>query len=143
MPIPFLLAAIAAQTAAVPQDRTRAMEPPEAIALADSARRGKTGRFAMTVAATGRAGGGVFLNSTPDYRAPDDLSFRLSPNVTAALRRRYGQPPETFLRGKHVVVDGTIRRELIANRVNPHLATFNRWQHTVRILFPSQIVSVD
>ena len=122
--------------------------PAQAIAMADAARprEGAAGRFAMQVAATGRVGGAVFLNSVGDYRARDDLSFRLSPNVVAALVRRYGAPPETYLRGRTITVDGTVRRELVVNRDDyfpRHILSANRWQHTVRILFAHQIVSIE
>jgi hypothetical protein len=122
--------------------------PPQAIALADGARpkTGVAGRFAMRVAATGRVGGEVFLNSSSDYRAPDDLTLRLSPNVVAELTRRYGASPETYFRDKAITVDGTVRRELIVNRNDyfpNHVLSANRWQHTVRILFARQILSVE
>jgi PhoPQ-activated pathogenicity-related protein len=99
----------------------------------------------MQVAATGRVGGAIFLNSSDDYRAPDDLSFRLSPNVVAVLTRQYGESPETYFRGKTITVDGTVRRVLIVNRDDyfpRHILSANRWQHMVRILLPHQIVSV-
>jgi hypothetical protein len=122
--------------------------PPQAIAMADSAkpRIGATGRFVIQVAATGRVGGAIFLNSSSDYRAPDDLSFRLSPNVVAELTRHYGESPETYLRNRSVTVNGTVRRELIVNRDDyfpKHIVSANRWQHIVRILFAHQIVSVQ
>lgn len=118
---------------------------PGAIAAADAAkpRLGARGRFEMTVAATGQVGGATFLNSSTDYRAPDDLSLRLSPNVVKALERRYGTPPLAYFRGKHVVVDGTVRRVMIVDEDYGRTIGFNRWQHTVRVLFPSQIVSVE
>jgi len=116
--------------------------------MADSAkpRVGAEGRFNMQVAATGQVGGAIFLNSSGDYRAPDDLSFRLSPNVVAELTRRYGESPETYLLHKTVTVDGTVRRELIVNRDDyfpKHILSANRWQHTVRILFARQILSAE
>lgn len=122
--------------------------PPQAIAMADAARprHGATGRFAMLVASTGRVGGVVFLNSSADYRAPDDVSFRISPNVVAALTRQYGAPPETALKGKTVTIDGTARRVLIVNSDEyfpKHVLSANRWQHEVRILLAHQIVSVE
>jgi hypothetical protein len=124
-----------------------AIAPAQAIAMADAAKpqRGAEGRFVMQVAATGRVGGAIFLNSSDDYRAPDDLSFRLSPNVVAVLTRQYGESPETYFRGKTITVDGTVRRVLIVNRDDyfpRHILSANRWQHMVRILLPHQIVSV-
>jgi len=137
MLMPLLLAAAPAK------DDVKTLAPDAAIALAETSKRAQTGRFEMTVRATGRAGGATFLNSTPDYRSPDCLSFRLSSNVVKTLTRRYGEAPETYFRGKHVVVDGTLRRELIVNKNYGRIESANRWQHTVRILFPHQLVAVD
>jgi hypothetical protein len=119
------------------------LDAPAAVALAEASKGGKTGRFAMTVANTGKVGGAAFLNSSTDYRAPDDLTFRIAPNVVKTLTKRYGEAPETFFRGKHVVVDGTIRRVLIVNKEYGRIVSANRWQHTVGILLASQIVSVE
>ncbi len=124
------------------------IQPDQAIALANAAspRTGAAGRFTMRVATTGRVGGALILNSSSDYRAPDDLSFRLSPNVVAALVRRYGASPEDALRGRTVVIDGTVRRQLIIDRDDyfpDHVLGADRWQHTVRILLAHQIVAID
>lgn len=118
--------------------------PHEAIAMAEASEAGRAGRFEMDVVATGRVGGAVFLNSSSDYRAPDDVSFRLSPNVVKELTRRFGEPPELFLKSKHVVVDGTVKRELIVNK-SPYFdqaISPNRWQHIVRVMFARQLVSI-
>jgi len=124
------------------------IEPPQAIAMADAAtpRMGAAGRFSMRVATTGRVGGSVFANSSSDYRAPDDLSFRFSPNVVAEFTRRYGTSPELALKGKTLIVDGTVRRVLIVDRDDyfpKHILGADRWQHMVRILFAHQIVAVE
>ncbi len=137
------LLALLMATAAPARTLHATLDVPDAVALADSSERGQAGRFEMTVAATGRDGGATFLNSSSDYRAPGDLSFRISPNVVKTLTKRYGEAPDSYFRGKHVVVDGTIRRELIVNKEYGRTISANRWQHTVRILFPSQIVSVE
>jgi hypothetical protein len=139
----FSLLALCVATTAQAKTPPATLEAPDAVALADASRGGKIGRFAMTVANTDKIGTIVFLNSTADYRAPDDLSFRISPNVVKTLTRRYGETPETYFRNKRVVVDGTIRREMIVNKDYGRTVGFNRWQHTVRILQASQIVSVD
>jgi hypothetical protein len=135
------LLALLAAAKAPPQTAT----PAEAITLADAAtpRIGASGRFAMTVVETGQVGGAVFLNSSADYRAPGDLSLRLSPNVVKALTRQYGAAPAAYFKGRQVVVDGTVRRERIVDTINSHAVGFDRWQHVVRILFPHQIVSVS
>jgi hypothetical protein len=119
--------------------------PQDAIVMADAANAGHAGRFAMTVASVGHVRGEVFLNSSADYRAPDDLTFRLSPNVVSGFRKEFGQSPETYFLGKHVVMDGTVRRVLIVNTDDyfHRVVSANRWQHMVRILFAHQLVSAD
>ena len=115
----------------------------EAVALADARKHGKQGVFEMDVKATGRIGNVVFLNSEADYRSPDALTFRIAPNVRKALERRYGASPEAYFQGKHVVVKGTVARQMIVNMKNGRAVDFNRWQHTVKILLESQIVSIS
>jgi hypothetical protein len=141
VPLALLLGLICTAAKAPPQP----IGPAEAVAMAEAARpaQGEHGRFRMTVAATGQVGGATFLNSAPDYRAPDDLSLRLSPNVVKALTRRYGEAPLTYLRGRTVTVDGVVRREMIVDADHNRPIGFNRWQHTVRVLLPGQIVSVE
>jgi hypothetical protein len=136
----LILGAAATAQAELPP---KPLEAAEAIALADASKGGQAGRFAMTVASTGHVGSLIYLNSSADYRAPDDLAFRLAPNVVKTLTKRYRMTPDSYFRGKRVVVDGTIRRELIVNKEYGRLVSLNRWQHTVRILWPSQIVSAD
>ncbi len=134
------LIASAAQAADAPV----AKGPAEAIALADaSSSNGVTGRYAMTVAATGRNGHAVtFLNSSADYKAADNLSFSLSPAVGVALRKRFGMAPEDYLKGRSVVVDGMVRRGTIVNTVNGRAHDFNRFSHSVEIRRVAQIVSI-
>jgi len=139
-PAPILVACLALVAAAPPMSP---IEPAAAVAMADAGRTGQSARFVMTVAQVGRVNGSAFLNSQPDYRAPDDLSFQLKPNVVKALERRFGQPVEMLV-GKRVVVNGTVRRTVIVNETASfHRGqTFNRWQHLVPILFEHQIVSI-
>ena len=115
----------------------------EAVAIADARQRGTQGVFEMDVKSTGRIGSVVFLNSEADYRSPAALTFRIAPNVRKALERRYGASPETYFQGKHVVVKGTVARQMIVNKKNGRIVDFNRWQHTVKILLESQIVSTS
>ncbi|WP_242095279.1 hypothetical protein [Sphingomonas sp. CROZ-RG-20F-R02-07] len=121
-----------------------AMEPPAAIAAADAASsNGRTGRFVMTVVSTAKTARGTFLNSTDDYRRPDDLTFDLSRVAANELAKRYGAPPEIYFKGRHIVVDGVVRRNLIVNTVSGRAHSVNRYQHVVQIQHPQQIVAVD
>ncbi|CAN5344135.1 hypothetical protein BH09PSE3_BH09PSE3_04870 [soil metagenome] len=144
----WLALGLLVSTAGHAKDVAPPIGPTEAIAKIDASRVGHgayAGRFEMKVLATGHVGGSVFLNSSTDYRAPDDLSLRLLPNVVAAFTKRFGQSPETYFIGKHVVVDGTIKRELIVNtdRYFHRVKSLNRWQHSIQIVFANQLISVD
>lgn len=140
MPIAFLLATLAAQAAAAPA----VLDPPAAIALAEAhPERANSGTFRMTVAATDRNLKAVFLNSTPDYRGADDVTFSMRPIVAKMLEKRYGQPPETYLKGRTVTVRGRIRARPIANLVVGRPRSLARYQHTVEIDAIDQIVAID
>lgn len=114
------------QQAAVP------MQPPEAVALID-AHRFTRAVFQMTVAAGGRDAVAVYLNSSPDYRAPDDLTFRLSKSVAKKLEERLGAKPEIALVGQTITVRGTGKAVMIVNTSHGQPVGFNRYQHTVLV----------
>jgi len=138
----LLLIAVAASTAVHGRERPT-LAPPAAVALADALRNGGSGRFEMTVVSTGMVRDVLFLNSGEDYRAPDDLIFEIAPNIARELAERFGAPPEIYLKGKHIIVDGTVRRVLIVNSTAGVAFSANRWQHVVRIEFAKQLVSID
>jgi hypothetical protein len=117
----------------------RVMAPAEAVSLIDSSSRPVKGMFEMTVAAVGHERSVTFVNSAADYRSRDCLTFRLSPNVVRSLEKRYGQPVDRYLLGKHVTVKGTLRRELIVNKQGGVVIDANRWQHVVRVLLADQL----
>ncbi len=137
-----ILIGLALSTAAHGRERPT-LAPPAAVALADALKNGGSGRFEMTVASTGMVRDVLFLNSGEDYRASDDLTFEIAPNIAHELAERFGAPPETYLKGKHIVVDGTVRRVLIVNSTAGVAFSANRWQHVVRIQFTKQLVSID
>lgn len=135
-----LVLAASALVAAAPQI---VLGPAEAIALAKTSPNGKSGRFEMTVAATGVTPNGTFLNSTGDYTADDNLTFRLSPVVARMLAKRYGARAETWFKGRHVVVDGKVEQKLIVNTVAGRPRGINRFQHEVDVTRVEQLVSAD
>ena len=58
----------------------------DAIKMADDASgRGKSGRFELTVQSTDKTNHATFLNSTDDYRRPDDLTVSFLPVVAREL----------------------------------------------------------
>lgn len=94
--------------------RARMYAPGEAILLATK-RHDETGRmlpgvFRMTVAATGRDGDRVYLNSIGDYRDPRCLTLRFVPKALEAFRAAHGMEPDAFFEGKDVTVVGIARR---------------------------------
>lgn len=138
-------AALAPQAAVT----TAPIAPAQAIVMAD--RRGVSrtpglgagGRFVMTVAATGRTGRGIYLNSSADYRSPDNVSFLLRPVVAQMLEKRYGAPSEAWFRGRRMIVDGVVRKIVIVNTVGGRAHDFNRFAYQVDIDQVAQVVSVD
>ncbi|MDO6416524.1 hypothetical protein Q4F19_19230 [Sphingomonas sp. BIUV-7] len=113
---------------------TRLLEPADAIALADVHReRGSPGTFKMKVAAAERTPYALYLNSSVDYRSPDDVTFHLTPSAAKTLEKRLGAKPEVALIGKTVTVSGEIRAVPIANTVNGQARSLNRYQHTVLV----------
>ena len=131
----------AAATAAEPSPSP--LTPAEAIAAVDSSSRGVRGRFEMIVAATGKNDKASFLNSNPDYRSPGNVTFSMSHAVAAALKKRFGAPPEEYLRGKRVVVDGIMERNPIVNVLHGRVRSFNRLSYTLQIRQVAQIVAIE
>lgn len=93
----------------------------------------------MTVVAAERRRNALYLNSSEDYRAPDNMTIQLSPAAARNLAKRLGAEPETALIGKTVTVRGEIRAVPIVNMVNGRPQTFNRLQHTVMIRKASEL----
>ncbi|MDR3526860.1 MAG: hypothetical protein P4L57_06235 [Rhizomicrobium sp.] len=88
--------------------------PSQAIEKAAAvAPQGITGTFDVVVRATGDQGGDVFLNSQNDYRDPRNVSVVISPFVGAALMKRFGQSPQSYFVGKHILVTGEAKRVTI------------------------------
>lgn len=97
----------------------------------------------MTVMAAEKTGRATFLNSTEDYRRPDNVTFSLSPRVAKVLQERLGAPPENYLIGKRVIVEGRIQRRPVVNLRYGKVHSFNRFQHTVEIDATRQILDVS
>lgn len=126
------LAAVALVADGVPP--TAPLAPPAAIVLAEAhPQRSVTGMFVMTVRQAERRPNALYLNSSPDYRAPDDVTFHFTPSAAKRLEQRLGAKPEIALIGKSVTVRGTLRLVPIANTVGGQPHSFNRFQHTVLV----------
>lgn len=140
---PFILGAFCLTTAAAAEPSPSPLAPAEAIAAVDRSARGAKGRFEMVVAATGKNDKASFLNSKPDYRAPGNVTFSLSHAVAAALKKRFGVPPEEYLRGRRIVADGIMQGNPIVNVRHGKVRSFNRVSYTLQIRQVAQIVSID
>ncbi len=130
-------------TVGVAQTKEPVLDPSQAIAAADARRDGFHGRFVMTVLSTGASRSATYLNATADYRAPDALTFRLAPNVAAAMEKRFGAPATDYFKGKRVTVEGIVQRRMIVNSQYGSAKSFNRWTHEVYVRLPGQIIAVE
>jgi hypothetical protein len=117
--------------------------PAQAISMAKSRPAGRSGQFEMVVVSAGKTPNGVFLNSTADYRGDDNLSFRLRLIVADELAKRYGAPMESYLIGKHVVVQGIVSDHPIVNMFSGRPRSLNRFQHEVDVDHMVQLIRVD
>lgn len=114
--------------------------PAEAIAIADAhPERGTTGVYRMTVAAAERGPDAVYLNSSRDYRAPDDLTFHLTLSAADTLAKRLGAKPEAALVGRTVTVRGQVRAVPVASTVAGRPQSLIRHQHTVLVRAADQV----
>lgn len=117
------------------------LNPMQAVMrAAEAAPRGVDGVFELEVRGSGRDAFFSFLNSEADYRDQRCLTIVLSPAATAALRARLGGDPVEVLRGRHIVVTGTARRERIDFTANGMPTGKYYYQTHVRVSDAAQIV---
>jgi hypothetical protein len=131
--------------AAGPAQEPARMGPREAIVVAaDAAPRVVPGVFAMRVAATGRIGPRVYLNSEADYRDQRNLTIAIEPWAARQLARRYRGAPERALRGHAIEVRGAAHRQRIDFIVDFRRPTgLYYYQTHVTVTDPDQIRIVD
>ncbi|WP_049974075.1 GNAT family N-acetyltransferase [Azospirillum sp. B4] len=75
--------------------------------------------YVMTVQATGRDNGRIFLNSQADYRDPHNLSIEILPAALPRLQQVYGEDADTYLKGRRITVLGEAKachRLAVGNR---------------------------
>ena len=120
------------------------IDPRQAIiAAADAAPAGVTGVFAITVRATGRERGRLYLNSELDYRDQRNLTINVAPGAAAQLERRHGMPPERYFLGKSIRVRGTARRIRIDFVSEGRRTGLYYYQTQVAVSDPDQIEIVE
>lgn len=98
--------------------RGRILMPVETVLLtAEAAPEWLPGVFGLQVVASGRGqgreAGQVFLNSTPDYRDPRNVTVRFTAAAATAYRLKNGQDPDAALKGKRILVYGFARQQRI------------------------------
>ena len=87
------------------------MTPREAgFKAADAAPAGITGRFRLTIQATGHQDGHIYLNSKTDYCDQRNLSVDLCPVSLASVKAKFAADPEAFFVGKEIEVRGMAHR---------------------------------
>lgn len=135
---------VAAASAAFAQDASKTIRPAEAVQLAgEYAPDGAKGSFAFVVRSAAKTPRGVYLNSADDYRDPLNLSVELDRSMAATLKTQLGEGPETFYKGKAIIVDGTARRVKVtfAGRGLPTDKYY--YQTRIAVNDPAQIHLVD
>lgn len=119
------------------------MSPAEAIAAVDQSSNGIKGRFEIVVASAKKGSNATFLDSSPDYRAPGNVTFSLSPPAASTLKKRFGAPPEEYLLGRRIVVMGVMEKKPVMNLLYGKIRSFNRFSYGVEVRRVAQIVSID
>jgi hypothetical protein len=100
-----------APTALAPIDAANDLLPSQAIERAATvAPAGIDGVFLMTVRATGRQDGNIYLNSERDYRDQRDLTIVVPHIAQRILAARFGGDVDTTLRGRIIRVRGVAHR---------------------------------
>jgi hypothetical protein len=102
---PTTLAQVGAATDLLP---SQAIERAATVAPA-----GIGGVFRMTVRATGRQDGNIYLNSERDYRDQRDLTIVVPAIAQARLAASFGGDVDEVLRGKTIRVRGVAHRVTI------------------------------
>lgn len=101
------------------------------------------GVFVMTVRASGRQDGRLYLNSESDYRDPRNLSLEIRPVAQAQLEASLGAPVETALRGRRIHVEGAVRRVRIDFTYDGRPTGKYYYQTHIVVERGAQLLSVD
>ncbi len=88
------------------------------IRAAAAAPGGVKGVFELTVRATGRQDGFLYLNSEADYRDQRCLTIAVPPEVAQAMAQRFRAEPDRYFVGKRIAIRGTAHRVRIVFLAN-------------------------
>lgn len=114
------------------------------LAAADQAPHGYPGRFGMTVVATGREKGRLFLNSREDYRDPRNITIAIDARAQRLLRMQYKVDSfEHLVKGRQIEVDGVAMKERIIFTAGGRPSGKYYYQTHVRVSDPDQIRILD
>jgi hypothetical protein len=92
----------------------QSLNPKEAVArVATNPGHCQSGTFALTVRSTYHAGSVMYLNSSMDPAAADNLAVAVLPRARAQLAADLGGLPERLLLNQTITVTGTARRVAI------------------------------
>jgi len=106
-----LVAALGLGACATPQPSRDALPAMVAIERAAALAPGAyPGLFVLTVRASGRQDGHLYLNSETDYRDQRNVSLEIAPVAQGQLEMRLGAPVETALQGRRIEIEGEARR---------------------------------
>ena len=109
--LPFLILLAGLGTAAEPEATPKPLDAEQAIQLAaERAPNPAPATFLLTIKASGKDDGIVFLNTEADYRSPRSVAIELLPDVAKQLGKRLGGKPGTVLVGKTVYLIGEVRQ---------------------------------
>lgn len=98
-----------------------------------------SGVFVMTVRATGREEGVLFLNSEQDYRDQRCLTIEVPMAMARALEDKYGALPDIFLAGKKIAVSGYAQRVKIVFFSKGEPTEKYYYQTHLRLASPDQL----
>lgn len=68
------------------------------------------GVFELTVRGTGKDKKWGYLNSSKNYRIKNNLTIKLSKHIRKRLKKKYGQSPLEYLKGKTIRVKGEAKK---------------------------------
>ncbi|WP_143217423.1 hypothetical protein [Acetobacter sp. DsW_063] len=88
--------------------------PQQAVMAAAETESGISGKFVMTVQATGYDAGNLYLNSEKDYRDQRNLSIKIEPELIKKLQSRLNENPSTYYINKRIEISGTALKVRIA-----------------------------
>lgn len=144
LPCAALASALALAACATPQPSRDAIPAMVAIERAAALAPGSyPGLFTLTVRASGRQDGHLYLNSELDYRDQRNISLEIAPVAQGQLEMQLGAPVETALQGRRIEIAGEARRVRINFLADGRPTGKYYYQTHIFIARGNQLRSVD